>query len=76
MTKGGKVKCYVTFKTSLGKFYCIDLKKAIKEDVQLFQYLNYEPSEATKYFIKYQGSEPCLKASKEDANNNTNVFNL
>jgi S1-C subfamily serine protease len=76
MTKGGKVKCYVTFKTSLGKFYCIDLKKAIKEDVQLFQYLNYEPSEATKYFIKYKELEPCLKASKEDANNNTNVFNL
>ena len=76
MTKGGKVKCYVTFKTSLGKFYCIDLKRAIKEDVQLFQYLNYEPSEATKYFIKYKDSEPCLKASKEDANNNTNVFNL
>jgi S1-C subfamily serine protease len=76
MTKGGKVKCYVTFKTSLGKFYCIDLKRAIKEDVQLFQYLNYEPSEATKYFIKYKASEPCLKASKEDANNNTNVFNL
>jgi serine protease Do len=76
MTKGGKVKCYVTFKTSLGKFYCIDLKKAIKEDVQLFQYLNYEPSEATKYFIKYKDSESCLKASKEDANNNTNVFNL
>jgi S1-C subfamily serine protease len=76
VTKGGKVKCYVTYKTTLGKFYCVDLKKAIKEDVQLFQYLNYEPSEATKYFIKFQDTEPCLKASKEDKNSNTNVFNL
>ena len=76
VTKNGKVKCYVTFKTTLGKFYCIDLKKAINEDIQLFQYLNYEPSEATKYFIKYQSSEPCLKPSKDDKSNNTNVFNL
>jgi S1-C subfamily serine protease len=77
VTKNGKVKCYVTFRTTLGKFYCIDLKKAIREDVQLFQYLNYQPSEATKYFIKYRDSESCLKASKEDANNsNSNVFNL
>jgi S1-C subfamily serine protease len=74
--KKGVVSCYVTFKTGLGKFYCISLKQILGEDIKLFQYLNYEPSEATKHFIKYMSSEPCLNVSKEDANSNSNVFNI
>lgn len=68
--------CYVTFTTGLNKFYSIHLKKIVGEDVQLFQYLNYEPCEATKYFIKNMDTEPCLKASKQNSNSNSNVMNL
>lgn len=67
----GDHSCYFTLKTGLNTFYSIRLKKIIQEDVQLFQYLNYEPSEATKYFIKYSDSEPCLNESKQNSNTNT-----
>ena len=65
----GDIKCYFTIKTGLGKFYCLSLKNALKEDIGLFQYLNYSPSEATKYFIKYADSIPCLK---DETDENTN----
>jgi serine protease Do len=64
----GVTKCYFTIKTGLGKFYCLSLKKALKEDIGLFQYLNYPPSEATKYFIKYSDSIPCLKEDSDENN--------
>jgi S1-C subfamily serine protease len=75
INKDNVKKCYFTIKTGLNKFYCIGLNKVIKEDIQLFQYLNYTPSEATKYFIKFMDSDPCLKLSKEDSNS-TNLVDI
>ena len=68
-------KCFFTLKTNMNTFYSINLYKIIKEDIQLFQYLNYQPSEATKYFIKNMQSEPCLKNSKVNLNSNSNSNN-
>jgi len=55
-------KCYITFKTALGKFYSIALEKIVKDDLELFQYLNYQPSKAIRYYLKNAKREPCLKA--------------
>ncbi len=76
INKNGDPECYITFKTGLGKFYAIKLKKVIKEDVELFQYFNYEPSEATKFYIKNYNNFSCLKTTKSNSNNSNNNFTI
>jgi hypothetical protein len=73
ISQDGKTECYMTFKTGLGKFYAIKLNKIVKEDVQLFQYFNYEPSQATKFFIKHHEEFKCLKESNNNSNNSFNI---
>lgn len=75
INKNNETECYITFKTGLNKFYAIKLNKIIKEDIQLFQYFNYEPSEATKFFIKNFKNLPCL-TEKESNGNSNNTFNI
>jgi len=78
-----KSKCFFTVRTTLNKFYSIGLFKIVMEDIKLFQYINYTPSEATKYFIKdiQNGvTDSCLQNGKDDLKNsnntNSNVFNI
>lgn len=73
--KKNEQECYVTFKTELNKFYAIKLDKIVKEDIQLFQYFNYQPSEATKFYIKNISSFACL-SEKESNNNSNSIFKL
>lgn len=75
INKDNKQECYITFKTGLNKFYAIKLNKILKEDIQLFQYFNYDPSEATKFFIKNIETLPCLN-TKESNSNSNNSFKI
>lgn len=74
--KTNNLKCFITFKTALGKFYAIKLNKILKEDVQLFQVFNYDLSEVTKYYIKNLNDEPCLgkmlENTRPEPNSNDN----
>ena len=81
VNRSEKKKCFFTVRTSLNKFYSISLLKIVMEDIKLFQYMNYTPSEATKYFIKdlQNGkTDTCLNEEKDDlnSNSNNNVFNI
>ena len=81
VNRSKKKKCFFTVRTSLNKFYSISLLKVVIEDIKLFQYMNYAPSEATKYFIKdlQNGkTDTCLNEEKDDlnSNSNNNVFNI
>jgi hypothetical protein len=51
-----------------------DTEHIINYEFNIMGEIKISPS--TKYFIKYMDSEPCLNVSKEDANNNSTVFNI
>jgi S1-C subfamily serine protease len=75
LNKENQLQCYITFKTALGKFYAVKLKKIVREDLQLFQVFNYDLSEATKFFLKNIKDDPCLSDINK-LEDSSNIFKL